>query len=220
MFTIFRFAEVLVLVDAIDSMSALKEVFTLRSLASWVFIENIHRYQNIPLLFTNVLAEEEVFLSSLSGEFTLVESENGGILENSFPKFTIEESGDRTFLSNNLGNFIHHYSEDNNKVFKIGPPNIFTSQVFAGTIKEETYINKELVYTEKNTLNILTDDCCYEGSINNLSIESTHHTSFRLCEVNTSMENKIYILYFERNLSWFQGETVTIETDIGKYIKK
>ena len=205
-------------------MSDLNNSFTLKALSSWVFRDNIHRYEAIPPLFLTSLEEETSFLCLLSGHYTLVEGEIGGMLESTFREFTITENTKNfwypSLYCNTLGNLIHHYSEDNGSVFTTGPPKQFTSVVFQGSIKEELYFNKELVYTGEDTLNILTYDCCFEGSIDNLSIESTHHTIFRLSKGNKDEEDDVYQLNFERNLSWFQGDTITNQTEVAKYKKK
>ena len=201
-------------------MSPLNSPFTLKSLAFWTFIENKDRYNRIPPLFMNNLAQEKEFLSSLSGHYTYIESGNESILENTFSKFTIDTNGDTSIHCETLGNFIHHFSKDNKKVFKTGPPQRFTSQAFQGdVIKEDTYFNKELVYVENRTLNILTYDYNLEGQIDSLSKESTHHTLFRLCEANIERDPNIYTLFFQRNLSWFKGDTITVETLTGNYKK-
>ena len=73
-------------------MSNLNNPFTLRALSSWVFRENIHRYEAIPPLFPKSMEEETSFLCSLSGHYTLVEGEIGGMLESTFREFTITEN--------------------------------------------------------------------------------------------------------------------------------
>ena len=186
-------------------------------------------YKVIPPMIVNSSKEENDFLSSLSGHFTLVEGKNEGILENYFREFTFTSSENSLFC-NSLGNFIHHNSEDNGSVFTTGPPNQFMSKVFQGSINEDISFNKELVYTDisfnnelvytpKRTLHIVTYDNIFEGSIDNLSIEWTHDTTFRLSET----DQNVYTLYFERNYSWFKGDALT-EVDsiseVGKYIKK
>ena len=201
-------------------MSVLNSPFTLKSLAFWTFIENKDRYDRVPPLFKNNLTLEKEFLSSLSGHYTYLGSGNESVLENTFSEFTIDTNGETSIHCENLGNFIHHYSEDNNKEFKTGPPKCFTSWVFQGDIvKEDTYYNKELVYIENRTLNILTYDFNLEGPIDDLSKESTHHNLFGLCEANIEGDQNIYTLYFRRNISWFKGDTTTIETATGNYKK-
>ena len=200
-------------------MSELKNPFTLKALSSWVLRENMCRYNVIPPLIANCFKEEKLFLSSLSGQYSLVEGKHGGILENNFREFTFTSKSENSLFCNSLGNFIHHFSEDNGSVFTTGPPNRFISRVFQGSINEDISFNKELVYTQKKTLNVLTFDNCYEGSIDNLFIGSTHDTIFRLSETNTN----VYTLYFERNYTWFKCDTLTEVDSIaefGKYIKK
>ena len=68
-------------------------------------------------------------------------------------------------------------------------------------------------------MNILTYDFNLEGPIDDLSKESTHHTLFGLCEANIEGDQNIYTLYFRRNISWFKGDTITIETATGNYKK-
>ena len=188
------------------------------------------RYNVIPPLILNCFKEEKHFLSSLSGQYSLVEGKHGGILENNFREFTFTSKSENSLFCNSLGNFIHHFSEDNGSVFTTGPPNRFISRVFQGSINEDISFNKELVYTDisfnnelvytpKRTLHIVTYDNIFEGSIDNLSIEWTHDTTFRLSET----DQNVYTLYFERNYSWFKGDALT-EVDsiseVGKYIKK
>ena len=129
------------------------------------------------------------------------------ILENTFSKFTIDTNGDTSIHCETLGNFIHHFSEDNKKVFKTGPPQCFTSRAFQGdVIKEETYFNKELVFVENRTLNILTYDYNLERQMDILSKESTHHTVFRLCEANIEQDQNSYTLFFPEKSFLVQGE--------------
>ena len=108
-------------------MSVLNSAFTLKSLAFWTFIENKDRYDRVPPLFKNNLTLEKEFLSSLSGHYTYLGSGNESVLENTFSEFTIDTNGETSIHCKNLRNFIHHYSEDNNKEFKTGPPKCFTS---------------------------------------------------------------------------------------------